>query len=64
MIAAAEPGSSQTSHILFIIDLNIWLRLLIDSGSKSSLILPKLFERLTPNPNFLLQTVNRSNIKT
>ena len=64
MIAAAEPGTLPTSRILFIIDLNNRLRFLIDSGAEISLIPPKPSERLTPNPNFVLQAVNRSNIKT
>ena len=64
MIAAAEPGTLPTSRILFIIDLNNRLRFLIDSGAEISLIPPKPSERLTLNPNFVLQAVNRSNIKT
>ena len=63
MIAAAEPGSLPTSRILFIIDLNTRRRYLVDSGAEISLIPPKP-ERLTPNPNFVLQAVNRSNINT
>ena len=64
MIAAAKPGTLPPSRILFIIDLNNRLRFLIYSGAEISLIPPKPSERLTPNPNFVLQAVNRSNIKT
>ena len=64
MIAAAEPGTLPTSRILFIIYLNNRLRFLIDSEEEISLIPPTPSERLTPNPNFVLQAVNRSNIKT
>ena len=64
MITAAEPGTLPTSRVLFIIYLNNRLRFLIDSGAEISLIPPKPSERLTPNPSFVLQAVNRSNIKT
>ena len=64
MIAAAEPGSLPTSRILFIIDLNNRLRFLIDSEAEISVIPPTPSERLTPNPNFVLQAVNRLNKKT
>ena len=64
MFAAAEPGSLPTSRILFIIDLNNRLRFLIDSEAEISLIPPTPSKRLTPNPNFVQQAVNRLNIKT
>ena len=53
-----------TSRILFIIDLNSRLRIQIDSGAETSLIPLKYSKRLTPNPNFELPAVYRSNIKT
>ena len=52
-----------TSRNLFIIDLNTRLRFPIDSGAETSLIPPKTSECLTPNPNFALPAVYRSNIK-
>ena len=53
-----------TSCILFIIDLNTRLRFPIDSGAETSLIPSIYSERLTPNHNFALTAVYRSNIKT
>ena len=53
MIAAAEPGTLPTSHILFIIYLSNRLRFLIDLGEEISLIPPTPSERLTPHPNFV-----------
>ena len=64
MITAAEPGTLPTSRVLFIIYLNNRLRFLIDPGEEINQIHPKPSERLTPKPNFVLQAVNRSNIKT
>ena len=64
MTAATEHGSEQTRGILIIMDYNTRPRFLNDSGTKMNSIPPKPSDRLTPNPNFLLQAINLSIIKT